>query len=39
MDMAYFAARDDKPSDYCRDAVGGCDYSANTTITPESHHR
>ena len=23
-DMAYFAARDDKPSDYCRDVVQGC---------------
>ena len=25
VDMAYFSARDDKPSDYCRDMVRGCD--------------
>ena len=24
-DMAYFSARDDKPADFCRDAVRGCD--------------
>ena len=24
-DMAYFTARDDKPADYCRDKVRGCD--------------
>jgi len=24
-DMAYFTARDDKPADYCRDKVNGCD--------------
>ena len=24
-DMAYFTARDDKPADYCRDKVHGCD--------------
>ena len=24
-DMAYFPARDDRPADFCRDAVGGCD--------------
>jgi hypothetical protein len=24
-DMAYFTARDDKPADFCRAAVGGCD--------------
>ena len=24
-DMAYFTARDGKPADYCRDAVGGCE--------------
>ena len=23
-DMAYFPVRDDKPADFCRDAVGGC---------------
>jgi hypothetical protein len=24
-DMAYFAARDEKPADYCQDVVGRCD--------------
>jgi len=24
-DMAYFAARDDKPADYCQDKVRACD--------------